>query len=382
VGATVDHRSSLEAAPETSAALDVMGREVRCLGPWTVDQLDRVEERLARLAWPDGEELVLDGSGVARLDTAGAWLLHATTRELERRGRRVALRLRPEHQALLEMVRAPGLAAAPAPGPGHGLLAHVGRRTVRLGRELFSLGAFVGETALAAGRVLRHPSRIRVRPVLHGLETAGFGALPIVGLLSFLMGLVIAYQGAAQFRRYGGSIFVADLVGLAMLRELAPLLTAIIVAGRSGSAWAAQIGTMKVTEEIDALRTVGIPPLDLLVLPKILALLVALPLLTVWADATGVVGGMIMARAELGVPWEDFVDRLGQAVQLRDFLVGVGKAPVFAGIVAVVGCYQGFQVRGDAESVGRRTTVSVVESIFAVIVVDAIFSVLFSRLGI
>jgi len=218
--------------------------------------------------------------------------------------------------------------------------------------------------------------------VLHDLHAAGFQALPIVGLLSFLLGVVIAYQGAVQLRRYGASIFVADLVGLSMLRELSPLLTAIIVAGRSGSAFAAQIGTMKVTEEIDALRTVGIVPADLLVLPKIAALVLALPLLTVYADALGVAGGMVMARSELGVGYVDFLDRLGRALVLSDYLVGLGKAPVFAAIIALVGCHQGFRVGGDAESVGRRTTVAVVQSIFIVIVVDAVFSVAFSVLGI
>jgi phospholipid/cholesterol/gamma-HCH transport system permease protein len=167
-----------------------------------------------------------------------------------------------------------------------------------------------------------------------------------------------------------------------MLRELGPLLTAIVVAGRSGSAWAAQIGTMKVTEELDALRTIGIAPIELLVLPKVLALTIALPLLTVFADALGLAGGMLMGRAELGVSYEDFLDRLVQAVRLTDYLVGIGKAPVFAALIALIGCHQGFQVRGDAESVGRRTTVSVVQSIFAIIVVDAAFSVVFAWLGI
>ncbi len=171
-------------------------------------------------------------------------------------------------------------------------------------------------------------------------------------------------------------------MGLAMLRELSPLLTAIIVAGRSGSAYAAQIGTMKVTEEVDALRTVGIAPIELLVLPKIVALAVALPLLTVYADVLGVAGGMVMAKKELAVGFPDFLDRLQYALGLSDFLVGIGKTPVFAAIIAVVGCFQGFQVGADAESVGRRTTVSVVQSIFLVIVADAIFSVIFNALGI
>jgi phospholipid/cholesterol/gamma-HCH transport system permease protein len=261
-------------------------------------------------------------------------------------------------------------------------LSRVGRQAFEGASQALSLLAFLGASAVAAARSLAHPSRIRWRPILHNLQAAGFDALPITGLLSFLMGVVIAYQGAAQLRRYGANIFVADLVGLAMLRELSPLLTAVIVAGRSGAAYAAQIGTMKVTEEVDALRTVGIVPLELLVLPKIAALAVALPLLTVYGDALGVVGGMLMARSSLGVGFEDFIDRFEHGIQVSDYLVGLGKAPVFAAIIAVVGCFQGFQVSGDAESVGQRTTVSVVQSIFLVIVVDAIFSVVFSALRI
>ena len=362
------------------AGLEVVDGQVRCSGTWTVDQLDRVERRLPGLAWPAGDPLVLDCSAVVALDTAGTWLLHATARTLEGRGRAVALRLRPEHQALLELVSAPALATPERAAPA-GLLPRVGRRTLAALDQWQALIRFVGESALATARTLARPSRLRWRAVLQAIQAAGFDALPIVGLLSGLMGLVIAYQGAAQLARYGANIFVADLVGLAMLRELGPLLTAIVVAGRSGSAWAAQIGTMKVTEEIDALRTVGIAPLELLVLPKVLALSIALPLLTVFADALGVAGGMLMGRVELGVSSEDFLDRLAQAVQLKDFLVGVGKAPVFAAVIALVGCHQGFQASGDAESVGQRTTAAVVQSIFAIIVVDALFSVIFSWLG-
>jgi phospholipid/cholesterol/gamma-HCH transport system permease protein len=367
----------------SSADIRVEGGTVRCLGAWTVRAVERVERLLPALAWPEGGEIVIDGSEVSALDTAGVLLLSGAVRALEREGRRVTLRLRPEHEAFLRLVNDPELAGGPPPAAAPpSPLARLGRRSWELGRETIGIVAFVGETALAAARALTRPGRIRWRPVLHNLRTSGFDALPIVGLLSFLLGVVIAYQGAAQLRRYGASIFVADLVGLAMLRELSPLLTAIIVAGRSGSAFAAQIGTMKVTEEIDALRTVGIVPADLLVLPKIAALTIALPLLTVYADVLGIVGGMVMAKTELAVGYEDFLDRFVQAIALSDYLVGVGKAPVFAAIVAVVGCYQGFQVTGDAESVGRRTTVSVVQSVFLVIVVDAGFSVVFSWLGI
>jgi len=192
---------------------------------------------------------------------------------------------------------------------------------------------------------------------------------------------VIAYQGAEQLQRFGANLYIADLVGLSMVRELSPLITAIIVAGRSGSAYTAQIGTMKVTEEIDALRTIGVGPLDLLVLPKVAALAIALPLLTVYTDMMGMLGGMIMARAQLQVSFTTFLNRLQEAVSLTSYLIGIGKAPVFAVIIALVGCYQGFGVTGSAESVGRQTTVSVVQSIFLVILSDAFFSIAFSWLN-
>jgi phospholipid/cholesterol/gamma-HCH transport system permease protein len=229
-------------------------------------------------------------------------------------------------------------------------------------------------------RVLLRPRRFRLRQTVSELAQAGYRALPILGLLSFLLGIVIAYQGGVQLRQYGASVFIADLVGLSMVRELAPLMTAIIVAGRTGSAYAAEIGTMKVTEEVDALRTIGIPPMEILVLPKVFALLLALPLLTVYADIMGILGGMVMAGAQLDVTYSTFLDRLGSALTLESYLIGVGKAPVFAAIVASVGCYQGLQVSGSAESVGRRTTVSVVHAIIAVIIVDAVFSIIFSWL--
>jgi phospholipid/cholesterol/gamma-HCH transport system permease protein len=237
--------------------------------------------------------------------------------------------------------------------------------------------AFVGESITVLLRALVHPGRLRWRPILRNIQIAGFDALPITGLLSFLMGIVIAYQGADQLQRFGANIFIADLVGLAMLRELSPLLTAIIVAGRSGSAYTAQIGTMKVTEEIDALRTIGVGAQEQLVVPKVLALVFVLPLLTVYTDITGVFGGMIMARAKLDITFEVFLDRLDDAIALSSYWTGLAKAPVFAMIIALVGCSRGFHVTGSAESVGEQTTLSVVQSIFLVIATDALFSIVF-----
>jgi len=355
--------------------------EVRCSGAWTLQGIAALEQRLKGLSWPGEGELLFDSSAISALDTAGAWLLHRTVRALEQRGRHVRIHaLRPEFSTLLQLIASRSLM------PEHALAARTGRLTIigqRAWRGLVGLSgmlSFVGESAYVLAHSIAQPRRIRWRPILYNLQAAGFEALPIVGLLSFLMGFVIAYQGADQLHRFGADIFIADLVGLSMLRELSPLLTAIIVAGRSGSAYAAQIGTMKVTEEIDALRTIGIGQAEMLVLPKMLALIIALPLLTIWADVAGVFGGMLMARSKLDVAFNVFIERLGEAVSLSSYLTGIGKAPVFAAIIALVGCYQGFLVSGSADSVGRKTTVSVVQSIFLVIVADALFSVVFNWL--
>jgi len=353
-------------------------RVVRCTGAWTVHTAAALDRELGAIRWPEAGELLIEGAGVAQLDTAGAWLLHRTVRDLAARGCAARLDgLKPEFAALVALIAAREVPGEPPAGPAPSWLARTGRDAWALAAGGVGYLAFIGETTLALLRTLRQPRTLRWRPILHNVQTAGVEALPITGLLSFLMGIVIAYQGADQLQRFGANIYVVDLVSLAMLRELSPLLTAIIIAGRSGSAYTAQIGTMKVTEEIDALRTIGVGAQELLVLPKLLALVVVMPLLTVYTDVTGVLGGMVMAQSKLGVGFDAFVDRLDEAIQPSSYWTGLAKAPVFAMIVALVGCYRGFQVTGSAESVGTQTTMSVVQSIFLVIVTDALFSIVF-----
>jgi phospholipid/cholesterol/gamma-HCH transport system permease protein len=361
--------------------------EIRCTGAWTLDGIAPLEAHLKALQWPGAGALSVECSAITAMDTAGAWMLHRTLRMLEANGCDARLRgLRSEFDALLALIRS--RAASPGPvhvnviGPAAGALVRFGQHTWIVLLKSAGMLSFLGEASVALLRSLARPSRIRWRPVLHHLQTGGFNALPITGLLSFLLGIVIAYQGAEQLRLFGANIYVADLVGLSMVRELSPLMTAIIVAGRSGSAYTAQIGTMKVTEEIDALRTIGVGPMELLVLPKVLAMVVALPLLTMYTDVMGILGGMVMARAQLDVGYDTFFNRLDDAISLTSYLIGIGKAPVFAVIITLVGCYQGFQVGGSADSVGRQTTMSVVQAIFLVIVTDALFSIAFSWLGI
>jgi phospholipid/cholesterol/gamma-HCH transport system permease protein len=346
-------------------------------GSWTQQGLGAMAQAAAA---PPAEAAptALDGSKLVALDSAGAWVLqrwlraHAAEPRLQDWPAR-ALGLMQEVQA--------GADRALPQAPRHGLLQRTGRRAVQGAQQALAFLAFVGRVAVAAAGVLRHPRQWRWRAVLHEIEIGGFDALPIIGLTSFLLGVVVAYQGADQLRHYGANIFVVELVGYAMLREFAPLIGAIIIAGRSGSAHAAQIGTMVVTEEIDAMRTIGIDPLQRLVLPKIVALAVALPLLTVFADITGVFGGMVMARSQLGIGFGEFIDRFGRVMQGSALLIGVGKAFVFAFIIVMVGCFQGFRTQGSADSVGRQTTLAVVQSIFLVIVADALFSIAFNLLG-
>jgi phospholipid/cholesterol/gamma-HCH transport system permease protein len=344
-----------------------------------------LEHRLDALIATSGAETIVDGAGVDALDTAGAWVLQRLL--LRTRGTGAAPTvsgLRAPFARLMDVVaqQFADQAAHPAPArpPAQSAAERLGRSAVAALEEGFSMLSFVGEIAASIAHCIAHPARWRWRPVLFNIRTAGFDALPIVGLLSFLLGVVVAYQGADQLRQYGANIFVADLVGVSMLREFAPLITAIIVAGRSGSSYAAQIGTMAVTEEIDAMQTLGIDPQEMLVLPKVIALMIALPLLTVFADVLGVLGGMVMARQQLDVGYVDFLDRFVKAVVTSTALTGIGKAPIFAAIIAVVGCHQGFRTRGGADSVGRQTTRSVVQSIFLVIVADALFSIVFSAL--
>jgi len=260
------------------------------------------------------------------------------------------------------------------------MLETLGKDCITFCANNFSLLSFIGETTLSLLAVLLQPNRARVRSVLHNVQISGVNALPIVGVTSFLLGIVIAYQGADQLRHYGANIFVVELVGYAMLREFAPLITAIIVAGCSGSAYAAQIGTMLVTEEVDALKTIGITPINLLVLPKLIALMVALPLLTLFADVLGVLGGMRMANNKLQVAPHEFLARFGTEIPIKTLFIGLGKSLVFAIVIVLISCYQGFRTKSNADSVGQQTTRSVVQSIFIVIVLDAGFSIVFNLL--
>ena len=251
------------------------------------------------------------------------------------------------------------------------------------GRQGWAMLGYLGRVTVETLEAFASPrSNLRVAAIVHQVEETGISALPIVGLLSFLIGVVVAYQGIEQLKKFGAEMLTIDGVGIITLREMGVLMTSIIVAGRSGSAFTAQIGTMRVNEEIDAMQTIGLNTVDVLVLPRIIGLVIALPILTLYADMMGLIGGGLMCYFNLGITIPAFMRELQQAVNVNTLMVGLIKAPVFAFVIALVGCYEGFQVERNAASVGLLTTRSVVESVFLVIVLDAAFSVMFSVLGI
>ena len=354
-------------------------------GRWNIDAADRLDRSLGAVAPGPARGVWIDVGGVETLDTAGAWVVHRTLKRLRGEGYAVELKHnRPELAVLLDLVAAndrPVECRPPREPPVRAVVAHVGSATLEIIAEARRLTAFLGLTTITLLRGLAMPWRIRWTALVNHMEQAGLNAVPIVGLISFLVGAVLAYQGADQLRRFGAEIFVVNLIGISMLREIAILLTAIIVAGRSGSAFTAAIGSMKVREEIDAMRILGLDPMEILVLPRVLALVVTLPMLAFFADIMGLLGGALMAWAALGIGPGQFLERLGDAIPMWSFWVGLINAPVFAFLIAIVGCYEGFQVEGSAESVGRLTTQAVVEAIFLVIIVDAVFSILFAYLG-
>jgi phospholipid/cholesterol/gamma-HCH transport system permease protein len=330
--------------------------------------------------------IVFDLAAVETLDTAGAWLLHCTLRALQDAGAQVELEgLKPPQAALLHQVEAnyrPCQIQPPQQNLVVQIVAGVGQTTLQLIDSAASFVSFLGKVILVSVHSVLHPRRLRLTSTVFHMEQVGLNAMPIVGLISFLIGIVLAYQGAMQLKLFGAELFVVDLIAISILRELGILLTAVVIAGRSASAFAAQIGSMKVHEEVDAMRVLGLDPVELLILPRLLALTLTLPLLAFFADCMGLLGGGLMCWTVLGISPELYLERLKDATGHWDLWVGIIKAPVFALLIALVGSNEGMQVAGSAESVGEHTTNAVVKAIFLVIVFDALFSILFSILGI
>jgi phospholipid/cholesterol/gamma-HCH transport system permease protein len=326
---------------------------------------------------------ILDGAGLTQLDTNGAWLLLNAARPQASDPLPELRAFQPQHRAMLDLVvqhRAP-TGAQPAPHR-EGMLALAGRGSLAMGGHVIGLIDFVGRLFLELMALIGRPSRWRWREFGAQLGTVFVGAIPIVIGMLFLLGVVFAYLLGSQAQQYGANIFVVDGLLLAILREISPVIVAVLVAGRSGAAITAQIGTMKVTEEIDAITTLGLSPLAVLVIPRVLALLVALPLLVFVGDIAGVMGGMLVTQEQLDISYPMFIDRVTDVLLLKTLLVGLGKAPVFAIFIALIACRMGLTVTRDARSVGTNTTSTVVQSLVAIIIINAIFAVMFVRLDI
>ena len=322
---------------------------------------------------------VIDLAAVTRLDTAGAW---AVVQLQQATGAAIigATKLQTD---LLDTVRAnlPQDQRSATHITLADRLEHVGRATTASLTKTLHIIGFLGQVVATLAWLVTHPHRLRWTALVHHMQQTGLNAVPIVSLMAFLIGVVLAFQGAAQLRQFGAEVFVVDLIAISVLRELGVLLTAIIVAGRSGSAFTAAIGAMKMREEIDAMRTLGLDPVAVLVVPRTLALIIMLPVLAVIADAAGLIGGALMSWIELGVSPGVFQTRLANNTDPWHFGVGLIKAPFFALIIGIVGCFEGMRVAGDAESLGRLTSLSVVLAIFLVIAADALFSIFFAVVG-
>jgi phospholipid/cholesterol/gamma-HCH transport system permease protein len=327
-----------------------------------------------------GDRLLIDISQVSRMDTVGAWLIHRLARDHD--GEVVGAN---EHYAtLLQQVGQSDEPVKVRPDrtpPLYRVLGQVGGATTMAGRTLLGLLGFFGALLISIANIARHPRRFRLNAVTQQFEVVGLQALGIIGLMSFLVGIVIAQQGAVQLRQFGAEVFTVNLIGRMSVKELGVLMTAIMVAGRSGSAFAAQLGSMKLAEEIDAMRTIGVSPMEALVFPRVFATVLLMPLLGFYAALVSIIGGGIFSWLSLDIPPVTFIQRIREVVPMSDLWQALIKAPVFGLIIALSGCFQGMQVEGSAESVGLRTTAAVVQGIFLVIVLDAFFAVFFTSIG-
>ena len=359
-------------------------------GAWTVAEATRLDAALKRLRVPipptpdfTGE---MDIAGIAEIDTAGAFLLQRTAAAWQASGLRTHYAGATEaFRILIEEVQSRDRAKRPEVETRsmlQGLREDLTKASTGVWRDAVELTAFLGEVTAAFWRMLRQPWRFRVTSFVHHLDHAGLRAVPIIALICFLIGAVVMQQGVVQLKPFGAEPFAVNMVAILALREVGILLTAIMVAGRSGSAFTAEIGSMKMREEIDAMRTLGIDPMDTLVLPRVLALVVALPLLTFLGDLMGLAGGGVMAFGVLGLDASAYMDKLREAIDFKHFMAGMIKAPFAAIIIALVGCLEGLKVEGSAESLGMHVTSAVVKAIFLVIILDAVFAMFLSGIGV
>jgi phospholipid/cholesterol/gamma-HCH transport system permease protein len=355
-------------------------------GAWTAErasELERLIERvIARHPRVDGVDI--DMGGVERLDTFGAWLLERLMRALAAAGGEARVVGLPDRYRGLVLQAQELNRAAPAPARGHALgaaIAAVGRNVGAVGTDLVAAVTMIGALAAALGRAALRPRTFRFTSLVHQVDRVGWRAVPIVLLITFLIGGILAQQGLFHFREFGAEIYVVDMIGILVLREVGVLMVAIMVAGRSGSSYTAELGSMKMREEVDALRTMGFDPIDVLVLPRVLALVIAMPCLAFLGSMAALYGGGLMCWLYGGMSPEVFLARLREAISLQDFAIGLIKAPFMGLIIGVIAGTQGLAVKGSAESLGLKTTDSVVKSIFLVILLDGVLAMFFAAIG-
>jgi phospholipid/cholesterol/gamma-HCH transport system permease protein len=364
--------------------------EIELNGEWRVLQLAQIDTALAGVELADARRAVITTKGLTALDLSGAWRLREFVRAARDSGIDVQFRdAPPDELRLIDITLQNAPAEAQQTTAGHGLealtehgLAEIGLYSVREWRDTVAALAFLGRIGVTMGRAITSLKRLRPISITRHIYETGITAMPITALIAFLISVIIAYMSAQQLRRFGAEIFVVDLVTIGVLREMGVLLTSIIVAGRSGSAFAAELGSMRLNEEVDALTAIGTDPFEALILPRLLGLMIALPLLTIVADIVGLMGGALLCRYLLDIPLSQYITRVSESITHTTFWVGLMKAPIFAVLIGMAGTYRGMQVRDSSRELGRLTTVAVVQSIFLVILADALFAVLFMELGI
>ncbi len=382
----------LDSAPTLERLAGKDGSALRASGVWTAQHADALERLIRSMGTPAADKSAadktvfeIDVSRITRLDTFGAWLIERLRRELTRDGATPRLTgLADDHRGLVEAVgkvQPATDADKAAPGALITLTAAVGHAMTEVADTMVGLANMTGAIIAAAVRIVTRPVSFRFTSLVHHLEQVGWRAVPIMVLITFLIGCIIAQQGIFHFRKFGADVYVVDMVGVLVLREIGVLIVAIMVAGRSGSAYTAELGSMKMREEIDALRTMGFDPVEVLIIPRVLALIIALPILTFIGSMAALYGGGLVSWLYGGLQPEIFLSRLREAISLDHFKVGMIKAPFMAGVIGVIACVEGLNVRGSAESLGGHTTSSVVKSIFFVIVLDGVFAIFFASIG-
>ncbi|MGU3493650.1 MlaE family ABC transporter permease [Xanthobacteraceae bacterium A53D] len=353
-------------------------------GAWTSEFADDLEQAIIHLGPPKShpERVELDMSDVQRMDTFGALLLERLRRLWQERGiEPEVVGLNPSYTVLIEDMTRTGREPPPPERKPDGVFERIGREMFAISEDAVAMLSFVGAVVAAFGRMLRRPRSFRFTAMVNQMDRVGFRAVPIILLITFLIGCIIAQQGIFNFARFGADIYVVDMVGVLVLRELGVLIVSIMIAGRSGSAYTAELGSMRMREEVDALRVMGFDPVEVLVVPRILALIIVLPLLTFIGSMAAMVGGGLVAWFYGGIAPDVFMHRLKDAITLAQFQVGLIKAPFMAAIIGIVGCMEGMRVGGSSESLGQHTTASVVKSIFLVIVVDGLFAIFFASIN-